>query len=93
VIGIDFLLVLFFTQELSKITTMISLILVLEGGLGLALGGMVASYSPVVSKIGEILFRSEPWNQERRKTSEKQGQGLIVVGLFLLLIGLIISAV
>jgi len=93
VLGIDFLLVLFFKQELSQITAMVSLILVLEGGLGLTFGGVVAMYSPVVSKVGEILFRSEPWNQERRKTSEKQGQVLIVVGLFLLLIGLVISAI
>jgi len=93
VLGIDFLLVLFFMQELSQITAMVSLILVLEGGLGLTLGGVVAMYSPVVSKAGEILFRSEPWSQERRKTSEKQGQMLIAIGLFLLLIGLTISAI
>jgi len=93
VLGVDFLLVLFFTQEPSQITATISLILVLEGGLGLTFGGAVAMYSPIVSKVGEILFRSEPWNQERRKTSEKQGQVLIVVGLLLLLFGLVISAI
>jgi len=93
VLGIDFLLVLFFMQELSQLIATVSLILVLEGGLGLTFGGVIAMYSPVVSKVGEILFRSEPWNQERRKTSEKQGQVLIVVGLFLLLIGLVISAI
>ena len=93
VLGVDFLLVLFFTQEPSQITATISLILVLEGGLGLTFGGMVAMYSPVVSKVGEVFFRSEPWNQERRKTSERQGQVLILVGLFLLLIGLVISAI
>jgi len=93
VLGIDFLLVLFFKHDLSQITVVVSLILLLEGGLGLTFGGAVAMYSPIVSKVGEILFRSEPWNQERRKTSEKQGQVLIVVGLFLLLIGLVISAI
>ena len=93
VLGIDFLLVLFFMQELSQLIATVSLILVLEGGLGLTFGGVIAMYSPVVSKVGEILFRSESWNQERRKTSEKQAQVLILVGLFLLLIGLVISAI
>ena len=93
VLGIDFLLVLFFKHDLSQITVVVSLILLLEGGLGLTFGGAVAMYSPIVSKVGEILFRSEPWNQERRKTSEKQGQVLIVVGLLLLLFGLVISAI
>jgi len=93
VFGIDFLLVLFFKHDLSQITVVVSLILLLEGGLGLTFGGAVAMYSPIVSKVGEILFRSEPWNQDRRKTSEKQGQVLIVVGLLLLLFGLVISAI
>ena len=70
----------------------VSFVLLIEGGLGLASGGIVASYSPVVSKFGEIVFRSEPWSKTRQKTAEKQGQILIVVGFFLLLTGLLISA-
>jgi hypothetical protein len=87
------LVVLVFTRDLSQLFSWVSFVLLIEGGLGLTLGGIVASYSPVLSKFGEIVFRSEPWSKTRQKASEKQGQMLIVAGFLLLLTGLFISAI
>jgi hypothetical protein len=91
--ALDFLVVYFFTQNLNQILYIITLILLLEGALGLIMGGGTAMYSPVLSKIGEILFKSEPWSAERRKEAEKQGHTFIVVGVLLLLLGLLVSAI
>lgn len=93
VVCADFLIVLLFTQEVSQLASTVSFILLIEGGLGLTSGGVAAMYSPIMSKMGEILFRSEPWDAKRQKTAEKQAQLLIIVGFFLLLIGLLISAI
>jgi len=93
IVLVDFLVVLVFTRELSQLSYWVSFVLLIEGGLGLASGGIIASYSPVVSKFGEIVFRSEPWSKTRQKTAEKQGQMLIAVGFFLLVAGLLVSAV
>jgi hypothetical protein len=90
---VDFLVVLVFTRELSQLSYWVSFVLLIEGGLGLALGGIVASYSPVVSKFGEMVFRSEPWSKVRQKEAEKQGQILIVAGFFMLLTGLTVSGI
>jgi hypothetical protein len=93
VICVDFLLVLFFTQELKQLLSWVSFILLIEGGLGLILGGIVASYSPVMSKFDEMVFRSEPWSMKRQRAAEQQGQILIITGLFLLLTALLVSAI
>jgi preprotein translocase subunit SecE len=91
--SLDFLIVYFFTQGLSQLLSTVSFILLLEGGLGLIMGGGAVMYSPVASKVGEILFKSEPWNAKRQKEVEKQAQVLIFVGIFLLAIGLLVSAI
>ena len=90
---IDFIIVFLFTQDFNQLLSSISLILLLEGGLGLIMGGGAVMYSPVANKVGEILFKSEPWNAKRQKEVEKQAQVLIFAGLFLLLIGLLVSAI
>jgi hypothetical protein len=90
---IDLVIVFLFTQDLNQLLSSVSLILLLEGGLGLIMGGGAVMYSPVASKVGEILFKSEPWNAKRQKEVEKQAQMLILVGIFSLVIGLLVSAI
>jgi len=90
---IDFVIVFLFTKDFNQLLSSVSLILLLEGGLGLIMGGGAVMYSPVASKLGEILFKSEPWNAKRQKEVEKQAQVLIFAGFLLLLIGLLVSAI
>jgi hypothetical protein len=93
VTSLDFLVVYLSTQQLSQLFSKVTFVLLIEGGLGLILGGGTAMYSPVLSKVGEIMFKSEPWNAKRKKEAEKQGHEFILVGVFLLVIGLLVSAI
>jgi len=63
-----------------------------EGGLGLTVGGAIALYSPIVSKMSEVLFHSKPWSATRQKEAEEQAKAWIVTGTILVLLALLISA-
>ena len=92
VIVIDFVFILFFSQELGQIASSLSFVMLVEGGLGLTIGSAFVFYSPIGSKIGEVLFHSKPWNAKRLKEAEKQAQPWIVTGSILVLAALLISA-
>lgn len=91
IVFIDFIIFVVFASELSPITSTLSLIVLLEGGLCLVAGGGVVLYTPSLAKLGQFFFRSKPWNATRQKHMEKQMQILIITGLFLVLYGLIVS--
>lgn len=93
VILIDFVLVFFFIGQLTQIISPLSMVMLIEGGLGLIVGGAVASYSPIVSKFEEVFFHSEPWTAARQKQAEKQGLAWIATGSLLVLVAFLISAV
>jgi hypothetical protein len=65
--------------------------MLVEGGLGLTVGGAVVLYSPIGSKIGEIIFHSEPWSAKREKEAEKQATTWIVTGSILVFAVLLVS--
>jgi len=67
--------------------------MLLEGGIGLTVGGASASYYPLGSKISEVLFHSKPWNAVRLKEAEKQARAWIVTGIILVIEALLLSAV
>ena len=90
---IDLIVVCVFSQDPASLTSVLSFIMLIEGGLGLISGGVAASYSPIFSKMGEVIFHSEPWNAKRQKNVEKQAQVLILVGFFLLLLALLVSTI
>ena len=92
VMFMNFIAILLFTQKLSQIVLYLSLALLVEGGLGLTVGGAVASFSPTVSKIEESIFHSKPWDAKRQREAEKQARTWIVTGIVLVLVGLLISA-
>jgi hypothetical protein len=92
VILIDLVVILFFTRELSQIGSSLSFVMLVEGGLGLTVGGAFVLYSPTVSKIGEFIFHSKPWNATRQKEAEKQAAAWIVTGSILVLAALLVSA-
>jgi hypothetical protein len=92
VILIDFVLILLFRGELDQITSPLSFVMLLEGGIGLTIGGMLAFYSPLGAKMSEVLFHSKPWNATRQKEVEKQAMVWIVAGSILVLAALLTSA-
>lgn len=70
----------------------LSLTILIEGGLGLIFGSILASFSPSTVKLSEILFNSEPWNLTRQKEIEKQMRTIIITSLILVIEGLLVSA-
>lgn len=71
----------------------LSLTLLIEGGLGLIFGSVLASYSPSAAKLSEVLFHSKPWNFNRQKESEKQMRAVIITALILIIEALLVSAI
>ncbi len=93
VILIDFVLIFSLQRGLNQITDSLSFVMLFEGGIGLTVGGAVASYSPLSAKISEVFFHSKPWNAKRQKEAEKQARAWIVTGIILVLAALLVSAV
>ena len=93
VIVIDFVLIFAFQGGLNQITESLSFVVLLEGGIGLTVGGAVASYSPLSAKISEVLFHSKPWTAARQKEAERQARTVIVTGLILVFAALLLSVV
>jgi len=92
VIMIDFIILFILIEGLDRIVDALSFVLLLEGGIGLSVGGASASYSPVSAKISEVFFHSKPWNAKRQKEVERQARILIVTGVFLVFSALLLSA-
>ncbi|MCW4045132.1 MAG: hypothetical protein NWE94_06410 [Candidatus Bathyarchaeota archaeon] len=92
VLLIDFAIILLLKVESARVTSSLSLIGLLEGGTALIIGSAVAMYSPMLTKAGEIIFRSETWDAKRRKQVEHQGKTLITTGAILVLAALVVSA-
>lgn len=90
---LDFLIILFFTEEQNQVLSTLSLVMLAEGGLGLLAGGTVASFRGLTHKMGEIIFNSEPWDFKKQKKAEKQAQIFIVTGFMIILFALLISAI
>jgi len=88
------LIVIFiFTQEPRRILLFFTYALLVEGGLSLVTGGVLASFSPVIDKIGANVIHSKPWDAKRLKEAENQATLWILTGAFLFLFGLLTSAI
>ena len=92
VVLIDFVLLFAIQGGVNQIASVLSLIMLLEGGIGLTVGGAVAFYSPVGAKISEILFHTEPWTAQRQKEAEKRARTWIATGIILVLAAFVTSA-
>ena len=93
IILIDFVVIFSLQGGLNQITFPLSLVILLEGGIGLTVGGAIASYSPLSAKMSEVFFHSKPWNAKRLKEAEKQARTWIVTGIILVFAALLLSAV
>jgi hypothetical protein len=80
--------VLFFTREFGRVLLFLSYALLVEGGLALTTGGVIASFSPTIGRLGESVLHVKPWDAKRQKEAERQARFWIVTGIFLFLIGL-----
>ena len=93
VILIDTILIVSFTWGIDHQTKYsLSFVMLLEGGIGLIVGGAVALYSPSVSKMREVLFHFEPWSFERQKQIGEEVKPLIITGFILIGEALLLSA-
>ncbi|MEM3000511.1 MAG: hypothetical protein QXX34_08320 [Candidatus Bathyarchaeia archaeon] len=92
VILIDFVLLFAVQGNLNQIAFTLSLLMLLEGGISLTVGGAVAFYSPVGANISEILFHSKPWTAQRQREAEKQARTWIATGIILVLASFVVSA-
>jgi hypothetical protein len=86
------IVVVLFTQVPVQVVAWAALALLGEGGLMMVVGGVVSLFSPALGKIGEVVFRSEPWNAKRLRETEGTARMWIVTGFFLFLFGLLVSA-
>ena len=92
IILIDTVTILLFSWGVDTFTYTLSFFILIEGGLGLILGGVSAFYSPSTSKVSEALFRSKPWNFTRQKEIEKQMGAVITTSIILIIESLFVSA-
>lgn len=91
VVLIDIILLFLLHQELNQILFYLSLILLAEGGLGLAAGGFIGMNSPIIKRIEDYFFRAKVQKPKYKQEPEKHARTLIVTGLFLIIIALLVS--
>ena len=92
IILIDASIIFLLSWGLDTFANTLSLFILIEGGLGLIFGSILASYSPSASKLSEFVFHSKPWNLNRQKENQKQMRVVIVTAIMLIIEGLLVSA-
>ena len=93
VVLIDIILIFFFSGVGSRFNYNLSFVLLLEGGIGLIIGGAVVLYSPSLSKMSEVFFNHKPWSFKHQKQVENQAKPLIITGLIIIIEAFLISAI
>ena len=92
IILINVSLIFLFSWRIDTLAYTLSFFMLIEGGLGLIFGSFIASYSPSVAKLNEILFHSEPWNFAKQKEIEQRMRTVLIMGFLLIIEALFISA-
>ncbi len=89
-LAVDAIALLLITGTVSATT--LTLVLFLEGGLGLLAGvGISLSSTPSISSLGETLFRTSTWSHESQKHAESVGLKWMVVSAILIILGFAVS--
>jgi hypothetical protein len=92
VVLFNFILISFFLSDTQGVMYLVSLVTLIEGGLGLTLGGLaVIGAGPGVSKIGEKVFNRAPYTPERAKHAEGVARVFIFFSVILLAIGFLLG--
>ncbi len=89
----NLIIIFIFTRDMIQIIYWMSFITLIEGGLVLIAGGGMVLYSPIFGKASEKIFNSEPWDFKRQKRTETHVEKWIIIGSFLIIEALIISAI
>jgi predicted membrane channel-forming protein YqfA (hemolysin III family) len=92
IILIDASIIFLLSLGVETFAYTLSLVILIEGGLGLIFGSVLAAYSPSAAKISEILFHSKPWKLNRQKENEKQMRAVIITAFILIIEALLVSA-
>lgn len=92
IILIDASIIFLLSLGVETFAYTLSLVILIEGGLGLIFGSVFAAYSPSAAKISEFLFHSKPWNLNRQKENEKQMRAVIITAFILIIEALLVSA-
>lgn len=71
----------------------LTLLLFLEGGLGLIISVAIAlSSGPSAAKVGETLFGTSPWSPGAQKYAEKASLRWMLASAYIITIGIMVSA-
>jgi hypothetical protein len=90
VITLDLIGMLLITRTLPRTT--LSLVMLLEGGAGLLVGGgIVLSSTPSLSKIGEITSGLAGWSREGERHAERIAGKWIIASSLIILAGFVLS--
>jgi hypothetical protein len=72
----------------------LTLVLLLEGGIGLLSGvGVALSSTPSISRIGHAIIGTAAWSREAEKNAERVGLRWMVAASLLVLVGFALSIV
>jgi hypothetical protein len=84
------LLIVTILSKLLSMNLSISGLLFLEGGLLLAIGGLVeASSSASYSKFRELMFKTPAWTPEYHRGSQNKALEIIVTGIIIIILSII----
>ncbi len=87
---VDVVALLFLTGTVSRTT--LTLVLFLEGGLGLLIGvGISLSSTPSISRLGETAFGTSAWSREAQRYAEGVGLKWMLVSALLVILGFAVS--
>jgi hypothetical protein len=91
VVLFDIIFISFLTTNVAAAIYMLSLVTLLEGGIGLVFGGlMVVGAGPTFSKIGEKAFHGTPYSARRARDSEANARVFFFFSAILIAVGFFI---
>ena len=85
---LDIIIVSISFTDAGVVVYFVSLLMLLEGGMGLVVGGLlVVSAGPGMTKVGERIFHGEPYTVQRYRHREGEARVLFLVSVLLIVIG------
>lgn len=89
----NIIIVSFLASDYQVVLYYISLVTLLEGGLGLVIGGLsVVAAGPAITKVQEKLVHGQPYSTKRTRESEARARLFFFFSAYLIVIGFLISA-
>ena len=92
VILIDLVLILILGKALDRVVSSLSLVILVEGGVGLIVGGALGMNSPIIARIGERVFHTNTRSAGGHTGIEKQAKSWIISWIILVSAGILLCA-